>query len=605
MAVKNFEIKLYRDGGTETVGGAVSETKRGNVSVLSLTASLDRGNFDPCRAAEIFLCEECGSFCAMQLFGNYWCRPCFGKRPSEVPARTQALLIEKNGVYKFILATCSSEYKTFLQGDESGLKCVMFSQKSGLNAIDAQIAVISAEGECPETLINECLSAALEMTVGEARMREERYYPPVLDYLGWCTWDAMHIRVSESGILEKIREFKSKNIPVKYVIIDDMWADCTNLNDIPPDTEFDTMVETMHRSTLNDFSADKKRFPNGLAHTVKLIHDEGLRVGVWYPLQGYWNGVTENERLHRRFNDCFITLADGRNVVAPEYGKAKKVYDYFNGYLKECGVDFIKVDCQASYERYYKEVAPIGEAARNLQRAVEDSANEIFGGNLINCMGMATECIFNRNKSAVTRISNDFMPENAEWFSNHILQCAYSSLFYGGIYTGDWDMWWTDDGQAAKNGLLRAVSGGPVYVSDRIGRSNRDVLMPIVTDDGKILKADGACVPIKECLTKDARTSGEPFAVYNRAKSSVLLAVFDIDEKNNAVSGKIDLKQFGFDGEISVYDYFAGDSVNASANGMLEVALESTDEFKYYIIMHRSECNITERKPNKFVFAAE
>ena len=32
-------------------------------------------------------------------------------------------------------------------------------------------------------------------------------------------------------------------------------------------------------------------------------------------------------------------------------------------------------------------------------------------------------------------------------------------------------MWWSDDGQATKNAVLRAMSGGPVYMSDKLGRS--------------------------------------------------------------------------------------------------------------------------------------
>ncbi len=602
--MKKYELKLYAENGQVKAVNplALSEANKGKVTLLTVNASLENISFDAFRAAEIFLSEENADFCALQLFCNYWCQPCFGSDFKNVPNRTQALLTERNGVYKFILAMCSTEYKTFLEGGDNGLKCVMYSQKNGLNNIDGQVALISAEGSDPKEIIRACLSTALEITVGEIRMREERYYPPVLDYLGWCTWDALHIHVSENGILKKIREFKEKNIPVKYVIIDDMWADCTNLNDIPLDTNFDNMVYTMHRSSMNDFVADKRRFPKGLAHSVKLIHAENLLVGVWYPLQGYWYGVNEGGALYEKLKDCFITLSDGRIVVAPEYEKAKKVYDYFNCYLKECGVDFIKVDCQASYERYYKEIATIGNAAQNLQRAVEDSANEFFAGNVINCMGMATECIFNRKKTAVSRVSNDFMPENAEWFSKHILQCAYNSLIYGEIYVGDWDMWWTDDGQAAKNSLLRAISGGPVYVSDRIDRSNRNVIMPLVTDDGKILKADGACVPVKECLTSDARTSGKPFAVYNRADSSVLLAVFNIDAADKPVSGRIDLKQFGFNENVIVYDYFANSRANVDKDGLIDIRLGGSNEYKYYVITPVSEDRMCAEKPEKFVF---
>lgn len=58
-----------------------------------------------------------------------------------------------------------------------------------------------------------------------------------------------------------------------------------------------------------------------------------------------------------------------------------------------------------------------------------------------------------------------------------------------------WDMWWTDDGQAEKNSILRAISGEPIYVSDQIGRSRRDLLMSLILEDGHILRCDRPGVP--------------------------------------------------------------------------------------------------------------
>lgn len=604
--MNSYEAVLYTDGGKQIKRKIAAEKKQiGRAAVYYFGAKLGSGYFDAFNGAEIFLKEDCVGFCASRLFSPYWCQPYFGNDLKDVPDRTQALLLEKDSGYTFMLAMCGSEYKTFLKGGESGLKAVMYSQKSGLDKIENQAAFIIAEGDNPKEIIRACSAAALEVTVGKANMREDRAYPPVLDYLGWCTWDALHVHVSESGIIEKIKEFKSKNIPVKYVIIDDMWADCTDIDDIPLDMNFYDMLDIQHKSTMNDFTAAPSRFPKGLENTVKLIHGEGLKVGIWYPVSGYWYGITAGGALNERFKDCFITVSDGRIVVKPEYDKAKKVYDYFNNYLKDCGVDFIKVDNQACYERYYKDVDAIGNAARNLQRAVEDSANEIFGGNVINCMGMASECMLNRKSSAVCRMSNDFMPENAEWFSKHVLQCAYNSLFYGEVYVGDWDMWWTDDGQAQKNSLLRAISGGPVYVSDRLNRSNRDILSPIVTDDGKILRADASCVPVKECLTCDSRTSGKPLAVFNRAGDSVLIAAFDIDAENKGVSGKIDLKQFGFTEDVLVYDYFDGARKIYAAGGAIEVELKNNAVFKYFVLTPVSKDKSGDEKKTKFLFMKE
>ena len=78
-------------------------------------------------------------------------------------------------------------------------------------------------------------------------------------------------------------------------------------------------------------------------------------------------------------------------------------------------------------------------------------------------------------------------------------------------------MWWTDDGQAEKNALMRAVSGGPIYVSDQLQRSRPQVLRPLATDDGRILRCDRPGMPTADCVTKDPTVSGEAMKLQNMA----------------------------------------------------------------------------------------
>ncbi|MFQ9800140.1 MAG: Sip1-related alpha-galactosidase [Clostridia bacterium] len=133
----------------------------------------------------------------------------------------------------------------------------------------------------------------------------------------------------------------------------------------------------------------------------------------------------------------------------------------------------IKIDNQSMVNRFYKGLAPVGEIARSYHDGMEASVGEHFDNAMINCMGMASEDMWNRAISPISRCSDDFMPENSEWFHKHILQCSYNSFVQGQFYYCDWDMWWSDDGQAEKNSILRGISGGPIYVSDPIGRSKK------------------------------------------------------------------------------------------------------------------------------------
>ena len=72
-------------------------------------------------------------------------------------------------------------------------------------------------------------------------------------------------------------------------------------------------------------------------------------------------------------------------------------------------------------------------------------------------------------------------------------------------------MWWTDDEQAKKNSVLRAISGGPVYVSDKIGRSRPEVFEPLCYSDGRILRCESPATPTLDCLTVDPEKSGVYF----------------------------------------------------------------------------------------------
>ena len=70
-------------------------------------------------------------------------------------------------------------------------------------------------------------------------------------------------------------------------------------------------------------------------------------------------------------------------------------------------------------------------------------------------------------------------------------------------------------GQAEKNSILRAISGGPIYVSNQIGRSRRDLLMPLVLEDGHILRCDRPGMPTAECIFENPINSGKIFKIQN------------------------------------------------------------------------------------------
>ncbi len=223
-----------------------------------------------------------------------------------------------------------------------------------------------------------------------------------------------------------------------------------------------------------------------------------------------------------------------------------------------------------------------GESARAIQKGIDRATDKYFNGALINCMGMASECMFNRT-STVSRCSDDFIPESREWFAKNILQCAYNGLLQGQFYVNDWDMWWSDDEQAAKNSLCRAISGGPIYVSDELGRTNAELFRPLSLKNGRILRPDESATPTADCVIGNPTKSGRIFKIRNRMGETGVMAVFNIDAENRPVSGTLSAAQTGMaDCDCAYYEYFTGESGILKKGESLSLSLAHNDEFRLY-----------------------
>ena len=533
---------------------------------------------------------------------EYWCMPTFGEELTQVPAETQLLMLElTDGTFCAVVPVVNSLWKTTLAGDEQGL-CARTVCWVDTTAGCEGLALVYAVGEEPTQLVQACVAAALEEMGSDIKLRQQRQYPEILEYLGWCSWDSMQIRVNEGGIEEKCREFRDKKIPVKWAILDDMWAEIRDFYGKTYDS-FRDMVRLMHSSRMYDYEADPIRFPNGLAHCIDLVKAYGLQVGMWLPSTGYWKGMDPEGPAYEKLKPYLMRSQMDCWIADWHYEGAKGYFDTLLGYLHRCGADFVKIDNQALFRRHYKGLAPLGQQAHQFHSALEDSVTEQFGGRMINCMGMAAENIWSRKNSAVSRCSDDFLPENKAWFTKHVLQCAYNSLLQGVLYWCDWDMWWTDDGQAQKNALMRAVSGGPVYVSDQLQRSRGEVLKPLALADGRVLRCDRPGMPTADCVCADPTVSGRAMKVQNMAGSHGVLAVLNLDAQENPVTTTICAEQIpGFAGETyAVYEHFSGDFRVLRRGEEFAVTLKNADDYRLYILAPMTDGFAAIGRTDKFI----
>ena len=491
--------------------------------------------------------EEMEAFVSVNRYSTYWCRPNFGTDLKENPHDTQLLLMKnKDGSFTAILPVCGDKYKTVIEGDETGCYAKVFSWFDGLSTVDT-LCFVYGTGKNPYTLVHDLTKYGVELLGNYINMREDRPYPEVFEYLGWCSWDAFQIRVTETDMISKCQEFKDKDIPVRWAIFDDMWGDVKNFVG-KKYANGGEMFRLMHSSALDSFEAAPERFPHGLKYCIGKMKDEyDITTGMWHPTTGYWRGVTPEGEIYKNHPELFITRhIDGMDRLVPGTTKEQFAgfFDAFHTFLKDCGAKFMKVDNQTCISMWYKGIAPVGEIARNLHYGIETSLYKHFNGDLINCMGMGQENIWNRPKTAISRCSGDFQPENRAWFTNHILQCSYNSFYQGQLLWCDWDMWWTDDSQGIKNSVVRAVSGGPIYVSDTAKRSNASVLKPVCLYDGRILRCDVPGMPTADCLTMNPEEATDAFKIFSNTQDTYYVAAFDINKDNKKANVKICLDDF-------------------------------------------------------------
>ena len=86
---------------------------------------------------------------------------------------------------------------------------------------------------------------------------------------------------------------------------------------------------------------------------------------------------------------------------------------------------------------------------------------------------------------------------------------ADNSLFLGEIGVPDWDMFTSTHKDAGMHAAARAVSGGPLYVSDRPGKHDPELLRKLVLPDGTHLRCSQPGRPTRDTLFTDPNTDGQ------------------------------------------------------------------------------------------------
>ncbi len=300
-----------------------------------------------------------------------------------------------------------------------------------------------------------------------------------------------------------------------------------------------------------------------------------------YYKQGYSDGdarVEDPKLLVSR--SAFETLPNGMAIPTANPECAALFWRTWNTHLDAAGIDFVKVDSQGtlpvltrgleSYaslgvrhdaveyatnwirheddngdweyahlavihcmgmtpENYWQRCAEgvardAVEYATNWIRHEDDNGDwEYAHLAVIHCMGMTPENYWQRCAEGVARTSDDFFPNIPESLAEHAIENAYCSLLIGCLCYCDWDMFWTRHPHARTHMLLRWISGGPIYCSDKLGETDSAPLAPLFDADGNLTHPDGVGVPVLDSLLADPVHGDVPLGIRNTFRGDEVL----------------------------------------------------------------------------------
>ena len=489
-----------------------------------------------------------------------------------------------DGLYGAAIPLSGNGYRTTLGSEKGKFGCKSLTYTNDAPSSDIPMMAIGF-GEDPYQLFESLYSAGLEMMGKSENMRVKKTYPEPLEYIGWCTWNSSQNgkNLDEEHLLQGAATFTDNKFPLGWLLIDDGWFDHTG-------------------TRLNAFTPNEEKFPNGFKPlTSKLKSQYGLKyVGIWHAYDGYWNGINPDSKLGERYKGELFTWTQKERVdveskavsysfIKPQSDSLKAFYDQWHKYFLNEGFDFVKVDNQLVSERMSVDTYPVDLIAVKMHEALYASVFKNFNGAIINCMDMTNEAFYNFGNSAIARTVEDYFPERDGGVgyklekggpAAHVLMALYNSLYFSQMVYTDFDMFESNNTYGAYHAAARAISGGPVYVTDTPGKQKFDVLWPLVDARGRIIRADRPAMLTEDCLFQ--LQDNKPLKAFSFAGNAGLLAVFNAADADQ-VEGTVSPSEInGLKGEsFAGYEFYSNELIVMKKNEKKKITLNRMGN-KYY-----------------------
>lgn len=406
------------------------------------------------------------------------------------------LLLElSNGEYLFAKAVTGSNSLSWLQVNANG-SITLYVSTLGKDYLKSRVPLLLIhQDKSIYSTIRQAYKALMKNTeVSDLKSRTTKEYFEAFRYLGWCTWEHYHYDIDESKIVSDMEAIESSGIPIRYVLIDD--GHLANKD-----------------RQLTSFTPDGQRFPAGWKNIMSRKKDNKIKwIGLWYSLSGYWMGLSpENEfpqtirQTLYRHNTCLLPGKDSVHI--------RTFYHYYVSTLKEYGFDFLKVDNQAFTLPLYMGSNESIRQATDCNRSLEAETHQQNMG-LMNCMAQNVVNTDYTLYSNSTRVSIDYKKYDENMAKSHLFQSYTNTLLLGQTVWPDHDMFHSSDTICgALMARSKAISGGPVYLSDSPEDFIKANIFPLIDEQGKLFRPEAPAAPMPESILTNPLWSGKAYRV--------------------------------------------------------------------------------------------
>ncbi|XP_068636675.1 probable galactinol--sucrose galactosyltransferase 1 [Aristolochia californica] len=592
-------------------------------------------------------------FMCLFRFKIWWMTQRMGSSGKDIPFETQFLIVEgrdgshfgeegevskgESAVYAVFFPLLEGAFRAVLQGNSNNeLEICLESGDPAVDGFEGTHMVFVAAGSDPFDVVTKAVKT-VERHLQTFSHREKKKIPDMLNWFGWCTWDAFYTDVTAEGVKQGLESLEKGGSPPKFVIIDDGWQSVgMDPTGIPFKDEHSTNfanrlthIKENHKFQKNGIGDQREEDPamkfSHIISEIKQKHDVKY-VYVWHAITGYWGGVrpgvAEMEHYESKMtypvsspgiqsNEPDGSLrsmtVNGLGLVNPE--NVFNFYDELHSYLASAGIDGVKVDVQNILETLGAGHGGRVKLSRKYHQALEASIARNFPDNgIISCMSHNTDGLYSAKRSAVIRASDDFWPRDPASHTIHMASVAYNSLFLGEFMQPDWDMFHSLHPMAEYHGAARAVGGCAIYVSDKPGHHDFNLLKKLVLPDGSILRAKLPGRPTRDCLFSDPARDGKSLLkIWNLNDHTGVIGVFNCqgagwcrvgktntihDEQPGTITGVIRPKDVGYlpkiagddwNGDSVVYSHLGGELIYLARNASLPVTLKSR-EFEVFTV---------------------